>query len=216
MDREEGWAHIGRQRAAVADELATLGPEEWRAASLCRGWTVRDVGAHLSIAPTITMGETMAAVVRARGSFDRMIHDTAVERAGTRSDEQIVQDLRAVATSRRLAPTTMWRDPLLDIVVHAQDLLRPLGRSVDTPVEASREAADWAWRRGFPFLPAQRLRGVRLVASDTEWSRGDGEQVCGPVAALALLSTGRRVGSEELSGPGVSVLEERGLLQRAP
>jgi len=54
-------------------------------------------------------------------------------------------------------------------------------------------AADWAWRRRFPFFPARRLRGFRLVAEDVDWSRGSGEEISGPVASLLLLSpAGRR------------------------
>lgn len=137
-----------------------------------------------------------------------MIHDSAVDRA-RRPTDPIVEDLRAVVGSRRLAPGTFWRDPLLDVLVHGEDMARPLGRHLPLRPEAAREAAEWAWRRWFPFFPGLRLRGVRLVADDVEWSRGRGAEVRGPITSLLLLSTGRPAGLLETTGPGRGELEQR-------
>jgi uncharacterized protein (TIGR03083 family) len=208
MDRERGWHVVDEQRLALAALLEALEPHEWAAPSLCAGWTVRDVAAHLSVAATISTGETLRAVVRARGSFDRMIRDTALERA-RRPTGQIVADLRGIVGSRRLAPSTVWRDPLLDVLVHGQDIARPLGRDVRPPVDAVREAAEWAWRRRFPFFPARRLRGLRLVADDADWQRGSGADLRGPVLSLLLLSTGRAAGLADLDGPAAGRAGER-------
>ena len=208
MDRDESWRVIDEQRVALADLLDSLSPAEWETPSLCTGWRVRDVAAHLSIAATMPTSEALGAAVRARGSFDRMIHDTAVTRAA-RPTRQIVADLRGIVGSRRLAPTTFWRDPLLDILVHGQDIVRPLGRSVEARPAAAAVAAEWAWLRRFPFFPSRRLRGARLVADDVEWSRGSGAEVRGPVTSLLLLSTGRRAGLDDVTGPGRELLRER-------
>ncbi|MBA2560867.1 MAG: maleylpyruvate isomerase family mycothiol-dependent enzyme [Propionibacteriales bacterium] len=206
MDKAEGWLVVDEQRVALADLLQTLTPEEWAAASLCDGWTVRDVAAHLPMAALTPTIEVLVAAARARGSFNRMIHDTAVRRAATQSPTQIIADLRSTVGSRRLAPTTFWRDPLLDILVHTQDIARPIGRTVAMPTDATRTALDWAWKRGFPFFPARRLRGIRMVAADADWQRGDGAEVRGPVGALLLLSTGRLAALADLTGPGLSRL----------
>jgi len=197
VDRDESWQVIDEHRARVADLLAGLDDGQWEHPSLCEGWRVRDVGAHLSLAPTARLGEVLGAVVAARGNFDRMIRDVSVARA-RRPRDQIVTDLRDVVGSRRLAPSTVWRDPLLDVLVHAQDIVRPLGLRFDSPVEAEVEAAEWVWRRRFPFFPARRLRGFRLVATDADWARGSGTEVRGPVGALLLLSTGRAAGLRDL------------------
>jgi uncharacterized protein (TIGR03083 family) len=197
VDRDQSWRVIDDHRARVADLLDGLDDEQWEHPSLCKGWRVRDVGAHLSLAPTTGLGEVLGAVVAARGNFDRMIRDTAIARA-RRPRHQIVADLRGVVGSRRLAPSTVWRDPLLDVLVHAQDIARPLGLRFESPVEAQVETADWAWRRRFPFFPARRLKGFRLVADDADWARGSGTEVRGPVGALLLLSTGRAAGLDDL------------------
>lgn len=215
MDKGAGWRVVDDRRVVIADILDGLEPEQWSTASLCDAWTVRDVGAHLSIAATSSVSEMLPWVVRARGSFDRMIRDWAIDRA-RRSTDEIVSDLRGIVGSRRLAPSTFWRDPLLDAIVHAHDIARPLGVTVAAPVEAARTAASWAWLRRFPFFPAWRLRGLRLVASDVDWERGDGLALRGPVESLLLVSTGRPAGLAELDGPGLELAASRlGLSARA-
>ena len=208
MDRDESWQVIDEQRGMLADLLETLSPEEWATPSLCEGWTIRDVAAHLSMAATVPLGEVLGFVVRAHGNFDRMIHDSAVDRA-TRPTEKIVADLRGIIGSRRLAPGTFWRDPLLDILVHGQDIVVPLGRSLPPRTEAARTAAEWAWARRFPFFPARRLRGLRLVADDIEWTRGQGEELRGPITSLLLISTGRPAGLVGTTGPGAELARGR-------
>lgn len=198
MDREQSWQVIDDHRVRVAELLAELDDEQWEHPSLCEGWRVRDVGAHLSLAATAGMGEVLRAALAARGNFDRVIRDTAIAR-GRRPRQQIVADLRGIVGSRKLAPSTVWRDPLLDVLVHAQDIARPLGLRFESPVEAEVETAEWAWRRRFPFFPARRFKGFRLVADDADWARGSGTEVRGPVGALLLLSTGRAAGLDDLA-----------------
>ena len=54
------------------------------------------------------------------------------------------------------------------------------------------------------------MAGFRLVATDTLWTAGEGEQVvCGPIEALLLLLTGRPAALARLSGAGVDALTER-------
>ncbi len=203
MDKATSWSIADSQRIAIATLLESLAPDEWDTSSLCDGWTVRDVAAHLSMAATMPLPEVLRELVRARGGFDRMIHDSAVDRARQRTTTQIVADLRDVVGSKRLAPGTVWRDPLLDLLVHGQDIARPLRRTLSPPVEAARLAAEWAWQRRFPFFPARHLRGLRLVADDVGWSRGSGAEIHGPVLSLLLLSTGRPAGLADLGGPGL-------------
>ncbi len=197
MDRDASWQAIDRQREMLADLLDSLTSEQWATPSLCEAWRVRDVGAHLSLAATAGAGEVLRGALSARGNPDRMIRDVSIARA-RRPTDQIVGDLRGTIGSRRLAPGTFWRDPLLDILVHAHDIARPLGIGIETPTDAASEAAEWAWRRRFPFFPARRLRGFRLVADDVAWSRGSGEEIHGPIVSLLLLSTGRAAGLDGL------------------
>lgn len=93
--------------------------------------------------------------------------------------------------------------------MHGQDIGRPLGRALPSEPEAARTAAEWAWQRRFPFFPARRLQGVRLVAEDVAWARGRAEELRGPVLSLLLLSTGRAAGLDQTSGPGADLLRSR-------
>jgi uncharacterized protein (TIGR03083 family) len=208
MDKDASWRAVDAHRVVVADLLAGLSEEAWATPSLCEGWRVRDVGAHLSIAATSSLGEVMPWMLRARGNMDRMIRDSAIDRA-RRPTTKIVDDLRGIVGSRRLAPGTFWRDPLIDVIVHAHDIARPLGIPVGVDPDAARTAADWTWARVFPFFPGRRLRGLRLVADDVTWTRGDGLELRGPVESLLLISTGRAAGLAELDGPGLELARER-------
>ncbi len=97
MDRKEMWRHIAEQRLAVAEALIDLDPDEWERPSLCEGWRVRDVVAHIGLAPEITWGMTLREFARAHGSFHRFIRETAIDRAALPNDELI-------AIVRRVAP----------------------------------------------------------------------------------------------------------------
>jgi uncharacterized protein (TIGR03083 family) len=205
MDRDELWRTIDTERSTLADLLTELTPAEWEHPSLCSGWRVRDVAAHLTLAHT---GATTAvpALVRARGSFDRMVHDTACAAAGA-PPEQLVAQIRAMVGSRRHAVGTTQVEPLTDVLVHGQDIVVPLGRHRAVPPAAAAVAATRVWSMGWPFWPRRRLRGVRLVATDSGWQAGAGPAVHGSTGQLLLLLTGRRAVLPQLSGPGVAVLE---------
>lgn len=211
LDTDERWQVVDRERASLADLLAGLSPEEWETPTRCGDWRVREVAAHLTIAARFTYGPVVREFVRARGSFDRMIHDSAVREAELPVAE-IVANLRSIIGSRRLAPTTSPREPLLDILVHGQDIALALGRTREMPPAAARDAADRVWTMRFPPRPWPLPR-ARVVATDIAWTRGAGEEVRGPVAALLLLLTGRpeaaRVWAERAGEPWTGVTAPR-------
>jgi uncharacterized protein (TIGR03083 family) len=208
MEHEDVWRTIETQRLAVADLLEDLSADEWRHPSLCAGWTVRDVAAHLAIAPLMGNGTAMVEFIRARGNFNRMIRDSAIRRAA-RPTGQLVADLRMVAGSRRLAPTTTHLEPLIDLLVHMQDMVIPLGREHEMPQDAARVCATRYWERSFPFYARKKLHDLRLVATDTDWTAGEGAEIRGPIGALLLLITGRSVALKQLSGDGITELTAR-------
>jgi uncharacterized protein (TIGR03083 family) len=189
MDSDEVWRTIDEQRSELADLMETFTPEEWETPSLCAGWRVRDVAAHLTLAQ-MGLRSALVAAARARFSFDRMIHDTAVRRARLPVEEYPVL-LRAMVGSRRTAPMITELEPMIDQLVHGQDMTRALGRERSMPAEAAATAAQRVWTTGFPFHAAKRLRGYELVATDHPWRAGEGRVVEAPIADLLLLVTGR-------------------------
>ena len=114
--------------------------------------------------------------------------------------------LRAMVGSRRTAPFITELEPLVDVLCHAQDIARPIGRPYPMPTDAAVAAADRIWRRSFPFRAQRRLRGFELVATDAPWRAGAGVRVEGPISALLLLVSGRPAALADLAGPGAAEL----------
>ncbi|MDH6516405.1 uncharacterized protein (TIGR03083 family) [Streptomyces sp. SAI-135] len=195
LDTDELWQFVDRERASLADLLEGLGAPEWETRTRCGDWRVRDVAAHLTVAARFSGGQVVREMVRARGNWNRMIHDSAVREAGLPTAE-IVANLRSVIGSRRLAPTTTPHEPLLDLLVHGQDIALALGRERPVPPAAARDAAERVWTMRFPPRPWP-LPKARLVATDIEWTRGAGEEIRGPIAPLLLLLTGRPEAARE-------------------
>lgn len=216
MDREQSWQVITEQRLGLARLLDGLSGAEWEQPSLCAGWRVRDVAAHVALAPQIPgLGLVIADGIRARGSFHRLNHDVAVRHAA-RPTRDIVAELRTYADSRRLPVVTNYRNILFDVLVHTQDIAIPLGRDHPMPSEAARAGADRVSTMGWPFWARRRLRGVRLLATDIDWSAGAGVELRGPIGMLLLLLTGRTATAlPHLSAPGVHAITERSVVPRA-
>ncbi|MCP2247532.1 maleylpyruvate isomerase family mycothiol-dependent enzyme [Lentzea aerocolonigenes] len=199
MDETAMWQTIDSERAATADLLAGLTDVEWTYPSLCEGWTVREVAAHLSFADRVGVGTAFKAFVRARGSFNRMVDQTARAEA-RRPTAEIVANVRGAVEHHRLAPGQTLKNALMDIMVHTQDITLPLGIERHMPIDAAVVAAEDLWRMGFPFHARRRLAGHRLVATDADWSAGEGTEVSGPIEALVMLLAGRTATIPRLTG----------------
>ncbi len=104
--------------------------------------------------------------------------------------------------------------PLSHLVIHAQDVYRPLGVSSPTEPENARVVLEQLATRGRGIVPPALLEGMTLTATDTTWTHGDGLAVSGPAVALLTTLAGRSAALHELTGPGAVQLRER-LLARA-
>lgn len=207
MDKATLWTWIHAERAALAATLAELTPEEWAHDTLCPGWTVRDVAAHVISNPQIGWGQMGGLMARNLGrSYNAMIF-REVKRLGARETRaSILTDFDRFATSTRHVPTTTTVEPLIDALLHHQDILRPLGRTHDMPPEAAAVAADRV-RRLAPLMGTRKLlRSVRLVATDVDWARGDGPTVTGPMQELLMVASGRQPDASLMSGEGLAAL----------
>jgi uncharacterized protein (TIGR03083 family) len=215
MNDDELWAAIDAQRLRTADLLETLAPTDWTRRSLCEGWTVRDVAAHLTL-QQMTLPDGLRVALRHPGSLNHMIQASARDRSALPT-EQIIAEIRGMVGSRRHNAGLTGRETLIDIVVHGQDMAVPLGRSLPVPAEVAATAASRMWdcrasrsgRRKLKVFRPLPDDGLRLVATDIDWSVGAGAEIRGPVLALLLLLTGRSVVLPQLDGPGASVLTER-------
>lgn len=183
LDRDQIWSAIDAQRLCVADLLDELTDEQWRHPSLCRGWTVRDVAAHLTL-QQLSWGDAFTAMVRYRGNIDRGIHQAARDRATALTTRQIIAAIRATVGSRRHNPGVTY-------------------------AAAAAVTRMWTMRFPPPFLATKTMKRFQVTATDTGWSAGTGPRVHGPISAIMLVSSGRLVALPELSGPGAADLAAR-------
>jgi len=206
MDTEQLWNVVEDQRRRIATFLESLPDHEWTQPSLCDGWTIKDVAAHLAVVPHApSVWRMLPMVVAARGSLDQVNHDIACDYAVQRSPGQLVAELRDSAAVRGLPRVTSVQNLAMDIVVHGQDMAVPLNRQLPVPLDAALNALQRAWTMGWPFHARKKLGGYRLTATDADWAAGDGPTIAGTTVSLLLLVTGRATAALPLlDGPGVS------------
>ncbi|HEY1176036.1 MAG TPA: maleylpyruvate isomerase family mycothiol-dependent enzyme, partial [Phytomonospora sp.] len=195
-------------RLSFADLLESLDERDWSADSLCAGWTVRDVAAHMTLSTRTTFGMVFKGALRARGDFDRMEFRLAKDRAAVHTPAELIAQMRETAGSAHRTLGSAPLDPLVDALAHAQDIARPLGRVHEMPADAAVPAIEQVVTRKF-YGAHKRLGGVRLVATDCDWTHGDGVELRGPIADLMLTATGRRAGLAALEGPALETVAAR-------
>jgi len=205
---DDTWPAVWRQRRILLELLTSLSDAQWAAPSACPGWTVGDVAAHVISSPQARPTHVLVGLIRAGGDFNRCIRDEAIRAAGE-GRKRVLADYEKYDGSRKHPLGTTTDDPLLDIVVHTQDIVRALGITLPMPVAESAHAASYVWGKGFPFRARKRFRGLSLRSTDARWQVGEGPEVVGPVGALLLLLTGRGTSLHELEGPGVEEAARR-------
>ena len=211
-DAETVYRIATANRLLAADMFATLTPEQWRTPSLCAGWTVREVAAHLLDPLETEVGtlKLLANLVRYRGSLDRMVDDTA-RKVAARPTDELVTGLREHAPTRLTFAVVGPLAPMTDTCIHLRDAARPLGLDVCPPPASWRPALDFLVStpatRG--FIPRHRLTGLRFVATDQDWRHGDGPEILGSSEAIAMAISGRPAALDDLAGPGLDVLRPR-------
>jgi len=210
MDDDTLWKRIDTQRLQTADLLERLTDADWAHRSLCEGWTVRDVAAHLTL-QQMGMGDVLRMLPRYRGGgMNRIIGDSARAKAATPVD-LLVAEIRGMVGSRRHNLGVTSRDTLIDIIVHGQDIALPLGLDLSVPVDAAAEAATrvstLGTRMASVFRPVP-WRRYRFTATDIDWSVGDGPEISGLILAVLLVLTGRLVALPRLEGAGIASLRQ--------
>jgi uncharacterized protein (TIGR03083 family) len=195
------------ERADLADFLATLSPDQWEAPSLCAGWRVRDVVAHMfsyeELGPVGLVGRFLAGGLRP----DR-VNAAGVAAYADRSPDELLALVRDHRQPRGLTAGFGGRIALTDGVIHHQDIRRPLGLPRTVPPERMRTVLDFA--RTAPTIGAsKRVRGLTLTATDLDWTAGTGPVVEGPAESLLMAVAGRRGVAPELTGPGSGRLADR-------
>ena len=194
---------VAAEQREFADFLRGLTPEEWESPSLCSGWSVREVVIHIAIHSHTGAGERTLKLARVRFSEDRL-HEP--ER--TRKPDELIAWLESPAELAREKPLVQ----LSELMIHQQDVRRPLGAVRDIPADRLCNVLDFGVTRfgGIAVAGARRrAKGLRLVATNVPWNAGTGPEVSGPGEALFMALNGRADALADLSGPGVEALSRR-------
>ena len=105
-----------------------------------------------------------------------------------------------------MGPKNAW---LGEVVIHGEDIRRPLGLRSRTPTTTAEQLARFFSRTEFAVVSRSRIRGLRLEATDAHFSVGVGPLVRGPVLSLLMVITGRAAHTADLDGDGVPELAAR-------
>ncbi|WP_228538772.1 maleylpyruvate isomerase family mycothiol-dependent enzyme [Nocardia sp. XZ_19_385] len=198
---------VHAERAALAADLADLDDQQWGQQSLCGSWVVEEVVAHLTAAASIGRRRWLFSVLGARFDFDKHNNRRLAEHRGATPAETL-QRFRAIRTSTTAASghTAAW---LGEVIVHAQDIRRPLNLPATPTTEATTEVARFYSERNFTVPSRTAIEGLRLEATDGPFTTGTGLLVTGPTLALTMAMAGRHTYCDDLSGPGVPTLRDR-------
>lgn len=199
------WPLVHAERAALVGDLESLDDGQWEEPSLCSGWTVHDVVAHLVDTARTTRLGFLLGLAGARFDFDRQ-NARGVERERCASPRDTLERLRQAA-ARTSTPPAPLDSRLVEEIVHGEDIRRPLGIARSYPREAVVRSLRLQVRTPASFGGARELVArTRLTASDAGLSIGEGPEACGPALSLLLAVSRRRVALDDLGGPGLSAL----------
>jgi len=202
------WTAIAAERAALADALEGLSDDQWDTASLCEGWTVRDVVAHLAASAKVTGLTFFPKLIGAGFSLTRMQNkDIARERGA--SPKETLQNFRGIIGSTKSppGPKVTW---LGEALIHGEDIRRPLGIDRTGSTDPAVLVADFYKGSNLVVGAKKRIAGLTLKATDADWSTGEGPTVSGPITSLVMAMTGRTSAIDDLEGDGVATLRSRG------
>ena len=201
------WALAHAERAALAEDLAVLGPEQWHHETLCGRWDVEQVVAHLTAAASLNQWQWLRSMLGARFRPDVHNQRRLEEHRGNTSAETLDR-FRAVINSS-IAPSSDTPAYLGEVVVHAQDIRHPLGLPRTPSIDALTPVAEFYARRDFTVASRTHAAGLQLRADDGPFTAGTGPLVTGSTLALVMTMAGRVPYLEDLQGPGVPTLRSR-------
>jgi uncharacterized protein (TIGR03083 family) len=196
---------IAAGRRELADVLGGLSATQWRAPSLCAGWTAAHVVAHLTMPFRISEREFALGMQQAGGRFTDF-SDAVASRDSQLPQAELVAALRDNAGNPWAPPGGGLPGALSHHVIHGLDITWPLGIKYPIPDHAMITVLDLIVGQGDRSLFGFALDGIQLQANDLDWSSGTGAPLVGQSRDLLLLVAGRAVPHDLLSGPGAQRL----------
>jgi uncharacterized protein (TIGR03083 family) len=190
---------VAAELVSLADLLAAASAAQWDTPSLCEGWRVREVVAHMTMAARYSEEEFMARLRRYEFDFTRLSNEVADQDAGLPTDELVV-GLRSGIMQRWTPPGGGYHGALNHVVIHGLDVTVPLGAPRCSPDETIRVVLDDLTAGGGHTHFGIVINSRRLQASDLDWSHGSGPVLRGAAEDLALALCGRVVPAGRLEG----------------
>jgi uncharacterized protein (TIGR03083 family) len=207
MAKADVWPTIHGERKALAADLDGLADDKWASTSLCAEWTVRDVLAHMTATARLSPPQFFAKMIASGFSLKRVQAKDIAALKGASPTETLAHFKAEVnSTKHPPGPVDSW---LGETIVHSEDIRRALGIKHEYPTEAAVQVADFYKGSNLIIGAKKRIAGLKLRATDADWSHGDGPELSGPVVSLVLAMTGRKAALDDLSGDGVATLRSR-------
>ncbi|MBW8171716.1 maleylpyruvate isomerase family mycothiol-dependent enzyme [Ornithinimicrobium sp. Arc0846-15] len=184
------WDAVHRERLALAGDLRGLEQVHWDTASLCDGWSVHDLLAHLIDAAKTTRLGFAWRLAQARFDFDAD-NEVGVRRERRDAPQDSLAEWRRVAYFTATPPAPL-SSRLVEAFVHGEDIRRPLGFEGDYPIEYVVTALKLQLATSVKMGGGKEIaRGRRLVATDADLDVGEGPRVRGRSIDLLMLVSGR-------------------------
>jgi uncharacterized protein (TIGR03083 family) len=207
MSRPNLMAMAEQERAALLSLARSLTEDQWEAPSLCAEWRVRDVATHIVSFDELSTLGTVGTFLRG-GLRPGRVNDVALHRYRDLSTDDLVDLLARTQRPRGLPTGFKGGIALTDGTIHQQDIRRALDLPRTIPEEQLSAVLDFSLTA--PTLPSKdNRRGLRLVATDLDWSTGDGPPVAGRAEALLMAVAGRPHALADLDGDGLPTLRQR-------
>jgi uncharacterized protein (TIGR03083 family) len=198
---------IHAERRSLAEFLDTISPEQWTTPTLCEKWNVQDLVGHLTAAGNITAPHFFGGFIRTGFNFDKFVEGD-LRRYAQGSPADVRSRYDAIIESDRTPPGPSYV-ALGEIMVHGEDIRRPLGARGEHPADHLTTLAEMYKKTGAPLRAKKRLVGLKLEATDVDWSTGDGPEVRGPCMSLIMGMVGRAGALDDCEGAGVETLRSR-------
>jgi uncharacterized protein (TIGR03083 family) len=192
-------AATAAERRELAALLADLAPAQWDEPSLCAGWRVREVVAHMTMPYRYSLRQFLGGMVRARGNFNRMADRSARRDTAALSAAELAAALRDNAEHPWKPPGGGAEGALAHDVIHGLDITVALGLDRRVPEDRLRLVLPEGPSKAVRFFGVD-LAGVQLRADDMDWTYGSGEPLHGNAQDLLLVVCGRKLPAGRLSG----------------
>lgn len=190
---------VAAERRKMAAVLGDLPEQSWNAPTLCAGWRVREVVAHMTMLYRYSTARFLTELARSGGRFHRMA-DRRARQDGAGPASGLVSAMAEGAVSARTPPGVGYEGALIHDVIHGLDVTVPLGLDRRVPEDTLRIVLAGVTKpKSLKHFGAE-LGGVELRADDLDWSFGSGTPVSGAAQDLALVICGRTLPAGRLRG----------------